>query len=716
MGCTYQAILAMFVVLKVEFAAAVLPTQRESLKSDTLPNTPFGSYAGRDTIMRREIEAFEDKSGSSVAPTVFLEIDSAGRGVRTSVGLGRPHHHSRPGIAPNSSLMIERSLGTVVPIAGASEHTVNSTGTSSAKDIIESRFSFPIMTDFYQMFDRVDLSLDYSLVSALKGSVDDYNTITVLEEEMLACMQVLTVVECMNRLGSYGVSRLHSYGYFFVRLAEWERPDWMSHPVIQSKRLTTVVLPMTHCSGCFETFVTLYNDDGLGESANYIKQDYDVYQQLMLGVRAFDIGVAVNTVVQRLYVANGVLMVALERVLDDIRSFLVKYPFEVVMLDMRIASLSNRSEYGSTQPLLYDPSNDLKLPGEDVHDIVMAVLGDYVALHLKWTSIMRSVGRSPKIGDLVSASARVIYFWEGQQVLCTSLSECRETPGWTKPGSFGFAFGEPFPLGGRPGSGKVVEPMCIAPSGPLTNSSNPADLVIMLRQYSIYLDQYMYGNVPDCYILGYELPSLHGLPLFHRLDAYLTLSEKQAESKAAIFSHQKEVYVRGEAVTIRSDAERVNYLMLLWMMSKGNTNMWAGSNTIAFDFVSPILVHRMISTAQEQPDCGYILQCWNSGSCFSATLDAYEDNTCLDDQKMDRFTWSHAERDWVMISWEFRYMTFLCLWLSVKMACVYVLIVDTCGPVGCCNLFRRVDVTTMEVFVDAVDAGLVGNPAKIPSS
>merc|ERR1719310_1094051 len=159
----------------------------------------------------------------------------------------------------------------------------------------------------------------------------------------------------------------------------------MSHEAVQKKQILSVTLPMSHASSSFEIFNEFYHNIGKGESAATLRQTYDIYQQLRLGVRALDVPLAYNTLNKNLYGAHGLLTVSLARILSDVDRFLTENENEVVMLDMRKATqlLPEKTSYGSVGPLLAEETNTSVIPGEMVHKLVFSYLDEHLADYSK---------------------------------------------------------------------------------------------------------------------------------------------------------------------------------------------------------------------------------------------------------------------------------------------------------------------------------------------
>eukprot|EP00929_Paragymnodinium_shiwhaense_P054740 TRINITY_DN27433_c0_g1_i2.p1 TRINITY_DN27433_c0_g1~~TRINITY_DN27433_c0_g1_i2.p1 ORF type:complete len:662 (-),score=151.88 TRINITY_DN27433_c0_g1_i2:456-2441(-) len=462
--------------------------------------------------------------------------------------------------------------------------------------------------------------------------VTDETSRDILEERGKACMQEMTINDCMSRVGSYGIRRLWTFPYDQVQALGYERPNWMANDVVQQKQFLSVPLPMSHASSAFEVFNEFFHNLGKGASAPVLRQTYDIYQQLRLGVRALDVGVAVNTLNKHLYGANGLLTVSLARVLADVDRFLSENPKEVVMLDFKKATwLHPESEsYGSLELLEAEESDDKKIPGQMVHQLVFDYLEAHIADYAKLSEISADyVFGSPLVKQLVEADARVMYFWEGQQVLCRSLTSCKRTPGWQahevgQP----FAFGPPMLIGSRQAasgatSRVAMEPLCMNPSERLTMTDDPVLLVTLLRQFSTATRNVTTAHGgPKCYPADTEVPKEQDPPLVNRVDAYLSTTPYHIEQMETLFRSESEIFAHGEALTHRSAAEHVNYLMLVWYFDKGQKQVYAKPNVIATDHVHPAIVHRIVDGAQEAAECGYTMHCRDTGSCFAQNLHA----------------------------------------------------------------------------------------------
>jgi hypothetical protein len=506
--------------------------------------------------------------------------------------------------------------------------------------------------------------------------VEDSSSLDSISEENRACQLEHSLMECMIRLGSYGVRRLRSFSFWDIKNHEWERADWMKNPTIQSKRLLDVTLPMSHDSTSFEIFGTEFRDFGKKLSSTVGNQDFDIYQQLRLGIRALDLPVAYNPFLGHVYGVNYELTISLDRVLQDVQKFLRESPSEIIILDVRKSLVPGT--FGTLSPLLAEDDDPTKLPGQMVHNLVEKYLGNLLATQEKLAAITseQENAENPKISELVGLAARVIYFWEGQQVLCTTLAKCQSTPGWKKHASGQpFAFGPAMEIGTRAfaqmsnasNAGKVLEPLCMNPSSNTTGSNDAGMLVHLLKNYTSKTDPNLW-HLPACYPPNTELPMRHKAPAVGRLDAYLSYAESDLTATKRIFAEQKEVYTHGEPLTMRSDAERVNYLLLThYLTSKQHIEQ--SMNMVAMDFVHPAVVHKLIANTLGGSDCDVALLCLDSGGCFAADLhDEGAPNGCADKGATEVVLMDYAEDRWVIGRLVVYYCTYA-LWILVVLCC-----------------------------------------------
>eukprot|EP00927_Polykrikos_kofoidii_P087137 TRINITY_DN9964_c0_g2_i1.p1 TRINITY_DN9964_c0_g2~~TRINITY_DN9964_c0_g2_i1.p1 ORF type:complete len:819 (-),score=103.16 TRINITY_DN9964_c0_g2_i1:192-2648(-) len=632
----------------LQFPSSATPTAAERL-SISVQETALPVHTRDKTLMRRE----------STIGASALQIEAT----QLSEKAGEQHHLVVPATVAPAALV--QAPSPLAPASAPEPVEAKMRWTSSFHSDMVTLFPFGGFSS--NLGEKWDGNLP------VLGPIDDETTRMIVGEENRACLQEMSIAECMDRLGSYGVRRLYSYTFAFIEEHGWARPEWMSNPAVQKQKLLDVTLPMSHASTAFEIYDDYVHNLGKGPSVTAVKQVFDVYQQLRLGIRALDIPVVYHTRAKHLYgISAGRLTVSLIRVLADIRLFLEESIQEVVVLDLRMGTLTENSGFASLAPLQREAENVKKLPGQMVHDLVVDVLGEFIADYDK-LSLLRSEGgdaENPSIATMVAGSARAVYFWEGQQVLCTSVERCLRTPGWQKlDKGQKFAFGAPMILGTRPKPAsarkiKVLEPLCINPSEPGTRSEDPVTLLTQLRSFATRVKELTGTQRPDCYPPGVEIPGNHEPTLIHKLDAYLNSSEDHDKELEHIFHSHNQDFVHGEALTYLSTSERMNYLLLLWVFLKGNQKVYRQMNIISMDNVHPTIVQRIVAAVQDQPECGYVLHCRETGSCFAADLHAADDNRCLDQISTQRDLWSYSEGRY--FSWQVRYGLLFTLWLLVK--------------------------------------------------
>jgi len=476
------------------------------------------------------------------------------------------------------------------------------------------------------------------------GIVDTYNAATdsskviKLEEETQECMMDTPVWECMEKHGSYGVRRLYTDKLKdYNKLKNW-RKDWMAHPDVQRKKFFEVTWPGTHESGSygFDDAIIGTNESGKASVKGAITQHLDVYTQLELGVRAIELQIAVGKKDGQLYTANGFLMKSLATVLTDIASFLEIHHKEVVLLYMRKADVWNGIEKEHVQPLKDEESNPKKIPGESVHKGVQAIIGEHLATYEKLNGLAKTESaENPSIDAAVATGIRVFYFWEGQQILCTSKFHCEKTPGWVR-GNLGepLAFGPGLPNGARSNlnhgteSTTYVEPGCIHSSTTATQSSNPIQLLLNVKKYAGALMNSAKTHPTKCYPSDADIPSVRTPTLLYEADVWPSPFSEAEGAYRKVYKDISEIYTRGESATLKSEAERVNYLTLNWLLRKNWQPLFTKLNIISMDYVSPINVHRIVEANQNREDCGYAIYCKVTGSCWAQTLLDEEANAC----------------------------------------------------------------------------------------
>lgn len=494
------------------------------------------------------------------------------------------------------------------------------------------------------------------------NAASDSSQVIKLEEETQECMMDTPVWECMEKHGSYGVRRLYTDTVDdYNKLENW-RKDWMAHPEVQRKKFFDITWPGTHDSGAygFDPAIVDSAEGGKASVKGAVTQHLDVYTQLDLGVRAIEVQVAVGKKDGQLYSANGFLMMSLATILTDIASFLETQHKEVVLLYMKKADVWNGVELAHIQPLKDEENNPEKIPGESVHKGVEAIIGHHLATYKSLEQLPSSVSaENPPMDAAIAAGIRVFYFWEGQQVLCTEKAKCAETPGWAR-GNLGqpLAFGPGLPYGARTNMNRgtetktYVEPGCIHSSTTATQSSNPIQLLLNIKKHAGALMNSVKAHPTKCYPTDAATPEVHTPTLLYEADVWASPFSQAEGAYRKVYKDIKEIYTRGESATLKSEAERVNFLALNWLFRKNWQPLFAKLNIISMDYVAPINVHRIIEANQKREDCGYAIYCKVTGSCWAQTLLDSEANACKDEPAVLAFLKNHADgQPWPMWMW-----------------------------------------------------------------
>lgn len=465
----------------------------------------------------------------------------------------------------------------------------------------------------------------------------DASKIIQMEDDMAECLMTAPLYECFEQQGSFGVRRLLNEDYEDMMTMGLARPDWMKTSNVQSARLFNLTLPGSRHSGSYD-FTLGKNITGTGLAFGYQFQSLGVDQQLVMGIRAFDLQVTYNILAQELYIATQVLTVPLAEVLGQMVAFLQLYTTEVLLLNVHLAPASPGLDEAGRQVIAADDNSSTRVPGQTIHELMDKTFARRLAT---FTNLARMpLGESmenPRIKNLVSADARVLYFWNGQQVLCINLAACQRTPGWVKAWN-GLAFGAPLPLGMRTnssggGSGSAMEPGCVARLGS-NGSAVPETAADAAKLAILDLPSAVSGSTPTCFPADAQLPAVHQPTLLYWLDVAATLSADQVAAQQAILGNSTSFATSGDNFTVSTMAERVNYLALTWLLKQGTGNVFSQPSVIALDFVSHMVVHRLVEANIGAADCGWSVRCLPTGSCWAQSrLDDSDPSgqTCLPD-------------------------------------------------------------------------------------
>lgn len=438
---------------------------------------------------------------------------------------------------------------------------------------------------------------------------------------------------CWRKTGFLGAKHLVSPHIHVVGAQGLLRPDWMANDVVQRKQIYNITFPGTVNSGAYN-FV---DEAGWSQQA----QTLTIQEQLLLGVRAFDFKVAYNSEEQELYVSNMYLAVPLTEVVYAMRDYLKLYPTEVILVKARPDKRAALLDSYFTQPMLVEErKKSTKLPGQGVHMIVYEALKDSLATYWKLVNLTTKSRQNPTVAELRHVNVQVLYFWKDQQVLCMTMEECMKIPNW-QPNTFEDKSArqmphmgwQPVPLGERTPQNGSIEPACLTTSKEnyFVSTALTAEAYIEGAK-SFFTDPTVSATnsrplcMPRCWdpesedpILGawpcpqVPPPPLKSAPLFYWSDADISANDVSPD--------------------FRFTAERLNYLLLWKLLGQNKRPSFTNLNVIAFNFIAPVLVHRLIEANLDTEDCAFSVVCRLDGSCFA--MSNFNPNhkvkaTCLD--------------------------------------------------------------------------------------
>mmetsp|Transcript_34574 Transcript_34574/g.64589 ORF Transcript_34574/g.64589 Transcript_34574/m.64589 type:complete len:737 (-) Transcript_34574:72-2282(-) len=505
-----------------------------------------------------------------------------------------------------------------------------------------------------------------------EGAVEVVDPVTTesekvkLEELTEECLQDEPTSECMEKFGSYGIRKIYTEDFEALKKLGQIRPGWMSHPEVQKKKLFELVLPGSVNSA---TYAFQGEDALVGSSQPYgvVSQNMNIYQQLEMGIRAFDLKVAWSAEASMVYVSHRVLMIPLAVVLRDMRRFLEEHEREVIVVNMK---KDIEADEIHLRPLTDEEKQPDRIPGQLVHETVECEMKEMLAIYDVINKLPSSEkGENPTIGGLTDIGAHVVYFWDGQQVLCSSFERCKTTPGWYPAGhgegEYPFAFGPPFKLGERVNatggrtSSRIFEPSCIAPSEHFTSDDQPEQLLKKIKIFVSTMTAKVMETRPLCFPVGATVPLLHEPTLWYSIQGFVVNSPEENKVQEDRMRGVKAIYTRGEGFTVKTEAERTNYLLLAWFLKRNNQEMFTKPNSIMFEFIGSAATNilRIIEAMQARPECGFAIYCKDSGSCWADTLLGIED-TCTPEDIVLKALKDHAEGFKEDLSWVI-YLTLL---------------------------------------------------------
>lgn len=476
-----------------------------------------------------------------------------------------------------------------------------------------------------------------------------------LEANVNECLMGQTLPDCWQKYGSYGIRRLYAEEYEDILYEGLVRPDWMEHPNVQKSKLFSLTLPGSHHSGAYT--VQGEHEDRVNNGYGVLTQNLNIAQQLEVGIRFFQFGIAWAIKAKRLYVSHGYLTIPLKVALQAINTFLKRHTSEVVVISLRkdMSILDYNSDVEYLKVLQDEEKDPYRIPGQTVHTEVMAVLGKLVATYERLLELPPDESlENPSVAICQELDMRVFYFYEGQQVLCPDHDACEKTPGWTvNQDSRALPFGPPLKMGQRQEAEdgvssqkvRVIEPGCIFHSATVQPQDKPDQAAKSTKLFTEKMQDFAKLRLPKCFHERSTPPSAAGEPpLFYVADAVVTRSKAKIIEEQEALKHSEYIFTRGEGFSVRSEAERVNFLVLANLLKPGFQNLVKNPNAIVFDFAAPILISRMIDAEQGRKDCGWAVYCKHSGSCWSRSLlrpvvesDQGSSDSCYEEEYME--TW-----------------------------------------------------------------------------
>lgn len=452
----------------------------------------------------------------------------------------------------------------------------------------------------------------------------------------------------MENVGSYYVRRLSTLGDDDIQ--KYDYSDWMGHPNVQKQRLYNLTLPGSHVSPAYG-FKGEHEKLGKEMSYGIQTQRYTLAQQLRLGVRFLDVRVAWSFTEKKLFASYGLLLRPLADVLTAVREFLEQHRNEVVVLSLKKAKNVGKYNEEYVKPLLDEETSNSTIPGQMVHQAVSEALSIFLTTYQGLSTLDQSSNMAnPTIQSLCAVNKRVVYFWEGQQVLCVNRDKCLVTPGWLPPTSgLQFAFGPPMPVNYRAAyssvkANKIVEPGCIHNSWQHSRTSLAEKLMNSLHVFCTRLRESVTTKpLTECFPPLTPIPVPGEPPLFYEASAFISLTPAEQAKQQNILRGKEFVFKSGEGMKLESEAERVSFLLLTWLMKKDNEKVYMKPNVFTMDYVHPVVIERLVHTNQGRPDCGYGIYCRATGSCWAKTLLGAEDKCLIDSDVMNSLKWQAGE-------------------------------------------------------------------------
>jgi len=509
-----------------------------------------------------------------------------------------------------------------------------------------------------------------------------------LPDENPACSLGSPWFTCLLHIGYLGPRRLVSPGLKDAAMLGLLRPSWMADPAVKRQRIFDLTFPGTINSGAYNFY------DPRGQTR--VAQTYDISGQLYIGVRAFDLKISWDDDSEQLIVSNMYLMTPLDEVLYQFRDFLTKFPSEVVMISAEMDPNAEQVTDMYVAPFMLEDNDMTSVPGQGVATALLEVFPTNLST---WFNLQKlpAPRENPSISELLGVGIRIVYFWKGQQVLCGSLMECASIPGWRRPFDDGtnaipkYTW-QPVPIGVRTPSNLSVEPGCIMNSdsiAALSSAQSEEDFADSAKSFLIDPPTQATNNrptcLPRCWNPPGEPPVFGGWPctavpipvigsptLLYWLNAKIPGVDEVPPSW------------KFWATDARASAERVNYLVLKTLMNRNMRPSFAKANVIAFSYVHPALVHRIIESNLDSEECGFSVACKITGSCWAMSHlnpNVAINMTCMPDKGVGISMIAYTTNQKVLLV-----MTFLIMVGSCGCCCFTCLMFVGCAHTGVSRL------------------------------
>lgn len=177
-------------------------------------------------------------------------------------------------------------------------------------------------------------------------------------------------------------------------------------------------------------------------------------------------------------------------------------------------------------------------------------------------------------------------------------------------------------------------------------------LLLNIKKYAGALKDDAKKHPPACWPKDGTIPEVHTPTLLYEADLWASPFSQEEGAKRETYKDIAEIYTRGESATLKSEAERVNYLSLNWLLRKNWQPLFTKLSIISMDYVAPINIHRIVEANQNREDCGYAIYCKVTGSCWAQTLLDDEANACRGEAVVLNFLRWHAEGEpWPLWLW-----------------------------------------------------------------